>query len=164
MKKICFSIYLIIIFILILGCPKKIQNNDNKENSHNKPASSNNEILTCKTPESAISSFCDLWSKGKFDNMYELLSTERKSSTELKYFISSMQKDSVNTGLPKSYRIIKKDSDLNSKSLWTIKIEFKNKRVGKLMKKTWVIDEGERGWKIDQGGLGPLFTNVFQNQ
>jgi hypothetical protein len=116
--------------------------------------------VTLATPKEAIESFFDLWSQGDFSGMYDVLSPQRRKGITLDSWRAQLQNEQSTHGLPKGYSITGPVQDNGARSLWSVEVTFSNNTVGPLTKTTWVEQAGA-GWRIGNGGLGPMPKNNF---
>ena len=108
-----------------------------------------------QSPKSIIGYFCNQWAKGNYAAMYGALSAERQQITTLEEWETRLSADTKAFGLPVDHEIEGPLKDLESKSLYAVKVQFSNNRVGTLKKKSWA-EKLEAGWCIGHGGLGPM--------
>ena len=107
-----------------------------------------------KTPTAVLTTFFVAWQAGDYSKMYLTLSSKLREQVAEADWEKAWRKETRLRGLPKSYALEGPETDTGNRSLWKVKVEYRNTRVGTLTKSTWVIEE-EDGWRVDQGGLWP---------
>ncbi len=124
------------------------------------PVSIKTAEVTLATPKEALQGFFELWSQGDFSGMYDVLSPQRRKAITMDSWKAQLQSEQSTLGLPKGYSITGPVQDNGARSLWTVEVTFSNNNVDPLTKTTWVEQAGA-GWRIGNGGLGPMPKNNF---
>lgn len=108
--------------------------------------------FNAENPQDIIHFYCDSWKDGDYRLMYSALSETIKTKTDYDNFKKQRIRDLEKVGLPVRCVIDDNLMDINSKSLWLIRITFSNNLVGEVTTKNWCEKNG-KFWTLAEGGL-----------